>query len=36
LPDARTFVLHLKTKIGWPLDHWPTDVRAWRYRVLEF
>lgn len=36
LPDARTFVQHLKNKIGWPLDPWPADVRAWRYRVLEF
>ncbi|MEZ4431177.1 MAG: AmmeMemoRadiSam system protein A [bacterium] len=36
LGHPRDFVAHLKRKIGWPADHWPADVAAWRYRVEEF
>jgi AmmeMemoRadiSam system protein A len=36
LPDAPSFVRHLKLKAGWPLHFWPPDMRAWRYTTESF
>ena len=35
LPDAKTFVEHLKAKAGLAKDHWSDGFRAWRFRAEE-
>lgn len=34
LPDARTFVRHLKRKAGWPEDYWSDTLIIKRYRSV--
>lgn len=36
LPDPETFLDHLWRKAGLRPDHWPENLRLWRYRALEF
>ena len=35
LPDAKTFLAHLKRKAGLPPDHWSPNFQAFRYRVVK-
>ncbi|MDH5767028.1 MAG: AmmeMemoRadiSam system protein A [Gammaproteobacteria bacterium] len=36
LPDARSFVTHLKQKAGLPVNYWSETLRFKRYEVQEF
>ncbi len=36
LPDARTFLAHLKLKAGLPADAWSEDFRLYTYEVEKF
>ena len=36
LPDPVQFLRHLKAKAGIDSEHWPAEMRAWRYRTEEF
>ena len=35
LPDARTFLNHLKRKAGLPERHWSDTLQVWRYVTEE-
>lgn len=36
LPEPRDFLRHLKRKAGLPIDAWPDELEAWRYRTESF
>lgn len=36
LPEAATFLRHLKAKAGLPQDHWSAQLKAWRFTTESF
>jgi AmmeMemoRadiSam system protein A len=36
VPDPRSFVQHLKRKVGWPPDFWAGDIEAYTYSAESF
>ena len=36
IPDAASFVRHLREKAGWPAEGWESDLQAWRFEAESF